>query len=368
MSNKNIPFVDLFAQYKSIKSEVDEAMAGVISTSAYVLGPDVKQLELEFAAYCGIGYAIGVDSGTSALELALHGFGIGPGDEVITAANTFIATASAISCVGAKPVLVDVDPVTNNINVDHINTVITNHTKAIIPVHLFGHPADMDPIMEIAKQHSLIVIEDACQAHGAKYKGKRMGSIGHAAAFSFYPSKNLGAYGDGGMIVTNDSNVADKIRMLRNHGEKEKYLHETLGYNRRLDTIQAAVLRVKLKHLDDWNKSRREHAALYNNLLIGSNVITPRVADYAEPVWHLYVIQVKNRDELRTKLSERGISTGIHYPVPIHLQTAYQSLNYKPGDFPVTEESAKQILSLPMYAELEPWMIKYVVDSIKELL
>lgn len=368
MANTQVPFVDLVAQYNSIKKEADEAMANVLRTSAFILGPDVKQFETEFAAFCEAECAVGVDSGTSALEIILRALEIGEGDEVITAANTFIATVLAISYVGAKPVLVDVDPVTYNIDVNQIQKVITKKTKAIIPVHLFGQPADMDPIMELAKKHSIFVVEDACQAHGARYKGKRTGSIGHAAAFSFYPSKNLGAYGDGGMITTNDSKIADAIRMLRNYGERTKYMHDILGYNRRLDTIQAAVLRVKLKYLDKWNEARRQHAARFNQLLQGSKAITPITAAFAEHVFHLYVIQVPERDDLRKKLGDRGISTGIHYPVPIHLQKAYESLGYQSGAFPVAEESAKRILSLPMYAELTSEMIDYTTQTIKELI
>jgi len=366
--NMKVPFVDLVAQYNSIKTPVEEAMFNVVRSSAFILGPDVKQFEAEFATFCEAEHAIGVDSGTSALELALRAFEIGPGDEVITAANTFIATVLAISYVGAKPVLVDVDPLTYNIDPTQITKAITKKTKAIIPVHLYGQPVDMDPIMEIAKKHSLFVIEDACQAHGSRYKGKRAGSIGHAAAFSFYPSKNLGAYGDGGIITTNDAKIAESIRMLRNYGEKAKYHHDLQGYNRRLDTIQAAVLRVKLPHLDAWNANRRRHADMYDELFTGSNLVIPTVASFAEPVWHLYVIQVDDRDNIRNKLGERGVSTGIHYPIPIHLQKAYQNLGYKNGDFPVTEKLADRILSLPMYAELTPDMVKYTVDSVKELL
>jgi len=366
--NMKVPFVDLVAQYNSIKTPVEEAMFNVVRSSAFILGPDVKQFEAEFATFCEAEHAIGVDSGTSALELALRAFEIGPGDEVITAANTFIATVLAISYVGAKPVLVDVDPLTYNIDPTQITKAITKKTKAIIPVHLYGQPVDMDPIMEIAKKHSLFVIEDACQAHGSRYKGKRAGSIGHAAAFSFYPSKNLGAYGDGGIITTNDAKIAESIRMLRNYGEKAKYHHDLQGYNRRLDTIQAAVLRVKLPHLDAWNANRRRHADMYDELFTGSNLVIPTVASFAEPVWHLYVIQVDDRDNIRNKLGERGVSTGIHYPIPIHLQKAYQNLGYKNGDFPVTEKLADRILSLPMYAELTPDMVKYTVDSVIELL
>ncbi len=311
-------------------------------------------------------HAVGVDSGTSALELALRAFGIGPGDEVITAANTFIATTLAISYVGAKPVLADVDPETHNVDIACVRDAITPRTKAIIPVHLYGQPADMDPLLALAREHGLIVIEDACQAHGARYKGKRVGSLGNAAAFSFYPAKNLGAYGDGGAVVTNDPKVDERLRMLRNYGSREKYVHEMKGYNRRLDTLHAAVLHAKLKYLDQWNEARRAHAARYEQLLAGSGVVTPQVPSYAEPIWHLYVIRSQQRDALRKHLSNRGIATGIHYPIPIHEQEAYRELGYKPGQFPVTEREAQEVLSLPMYAELTDAQIQKVADAIKE--
>ena len=365
---KRVPFVDLRAQYDSIKDEIAEAMSNVLQSTAFILGPDVKLFEEEFAGFCQTDYAVGVDSGTSAIELTLRAYRIGTGDEVITAANTFIATALGISYTGATPVLVDVDPYTYNIDVTKIEKVITPHTKAIIPVHLYGQPADMDPILEIARKHSLIVIEDACQAHGAKYNGQKVGSLGHTATFSFYPAKNLGAYGDGGIVVTNDKQIMETIRMLRNYGEREKYYHELIGYNHRLDTLQAAILRVKLKHLDAWNNARQQHAALYNQLLKDTEVITPKVEDFAEAVWHLYVIQVENREMLRAKLAEKGISTGIHYPLPIHLQQAYQPLGYKQGDFPVSEQLASRIISLPMYAELNADKIEYVTSTIRNIL
>ncbi len=311
-------------------------------------------------------HAIGVDSGTSALELALRAFDIGPSDEVITAANTFIATALAISYTGAKPVLVDVDPVTYNMDPTCLEEAITERTKAVIPVHLYGQAADMDPILELARQRQLVVIEDACQAHGATYKGKRVGSMGDAAAFSFYPAKNLGAYGDGGAVVTNDERIAQAVHMLRNYGQSKKYVHDLRGYNRRLDTLQAAVLLAKLKYLDQWNAARREHAQAYRKQLTGAEVIAPAAADYGDPVWHLYVIRAQDREGLRKHLSERGISTGIHYPVPIHLQQAYADLGYKPGMFPVTEQASDQVLSLPMYAELEPEQIAYVAGVIRQ--
>jgi dTDP-4-amino-4,6-dideoxygalactose transaminase len=361
-----VPFVDLAAQYGAIAEEIDEAIAIVLRRADFILGQDVRLFENEFAAFCEAGYAVGVDSGTSALELALRAFGIGPGDQVITTANTFIATALAISYTGATPVLVDVDPQTYTMDISRLEGAVTDHTKAIIPVHLYGQPADMGPILEIAQRHGITVIEDACQAHGAKYKGKRVGSLGHAAAFSFYPAKNLGAYGDGGMVVTNDERVAESVRMLRDYGQREKYRHVLRGYNHRLDTLQAAVLRVKLQHLDAWNAARCQHAQLYSELLADSPLVMPTEADYAQSVYHLYVIRVERRDELRAYLHDRDISTGIHYPVPVHLQEAYRDLGYRRGSFPVTEEYADRILSLPMYAELTPGLIEYVAVSIRD--
>ncbi|HEY2547168.1 MAG TPA: DegT/DnrJ/EryC1/StrS family aminotransferase [Candidatus Acidoferrum sp.] len=363
-----VPFVDLTAQYRSISREIDEEISRVIRRADFILGSDVNLFEEEFASFCEAKYAVGVDSGTSALELALRAYGIGPGDEVITAANTFIATALAISHAGAKPVLVDVDPHTHTIDVAAMARAITRRTKAILPVHLYGHPADMGPIRQVAEKLGLIVIEDACQAHGALYRGKRTGSLGHAAAFSFYPGKNLGAYGDGGAIVTNDSEIAKRLEMLRNYGQTEKYHHQFRGYNRRLDTLQAAALRVKLKYLGEWNAARRRNAKLYEELLEGTGVITPTEAGDVESVWHLYVIRTEHRDKLREHLVSRGISASIHYPVPIHLQPAYEDLGYKRGDFPVTEKYARRILSLPMYAELTSEQIKYVALAIRDFL
>jgi len=361
-----VPFVDLAAQYATIAEEIDEATSKVLHRTDFILGRDVGLFEEEFAALCETEYAVGVDSGTSALELALRAYGIGPGDEVITAANTFIATALAISYTGATPILVDVDPQTYTMDISGLERAITDRTKAAIPVHLYGHPADMDPILDLAQQHGLVVIEDACQAHGAKYKGKRVGSLGHAAAFSFYPAKNLGAYGDGGMVLTNDERVAESLQMLRNVGQREKYHHLLKGYNHRLDTLQAAVLRVKLHYLDAWNAARRRHAHLYDELLAHSSVAVPAEADYAESIYHLYVIRVADRDTLRAYLRDKGIATGIHYPIPIHLQPAYRDLGYGQGSFPVTEEYARQILSLPMYAELTPDSIEYVAETVRD--
>ena len=364
--HKQVPFVDLKAQYNSLAKELDRALLETARSSAFILGPEVKKFEEEFARYCQADHAIGVDSGTSALELILLSLGIGPGDEVITPANTFIATVLAISSTGAKPVLVDADPNSYNIDVSRIEDAVTEQSKAIMPVHLYGQPADMDEISEIAQKHNLYVIEDACQAHGARYKGKRTGSLGHAAAFSFYESKNLGAYGDGGMVVTNDEQIADSLKMLRNYGQSQKYHHDTIGFNRRLDSLQASILRVKLQYLDEWNEARRGHAREYNRLFQNSRVKTPKTMGNTESVWHLYVIQTNQRDALREYLSSRGIQTGIHYPIPIHKQAAYRHLGYHKGDFPVTEENTGQILSLPMYAELNSDQVKHVVDSTLE--
>lgn len=363
-----IPFVDLWAQVEPLSNSIFTTLENLIQRSAYILGPEVASFEGAFAEYCGVDYAIGVDSGTAALELILRAYDIGQGDEVITTANTFIATAFAISHAGATPVFVDINPNTYTIDVTEVYRSINSRTKAILPVHLYGHPADMGPIMEIAAKYSLSVIEDACQAHGARYRGMRVGAIGNAAAFSFYPSKNLGAFGDGGMVVTNDPRVNEIVRMLRDQGQSEKYHHELIGYNHRLDNIQAAILEAKLELLDKSNASRRRTAACYNQLLSGSGVIIPHAASFAEPVYHLYVIRTNNRDEMRAYLWEHGIATGIHYPIPIHLQPAYRDLGYKEGDLPVTEQYANQVLSLPMYPELSADMVEYVAGTVIEFI
>jgi dTDP-4-amino-4,6-dideoxygalactose transaminase len=347
----SVPFVDLAAQHAAIREETASAAARVIDTGEFILGREVERFEEEFALYCGCEHGVGVDSGTSALELALRAYGIGAGDEVMAPANTFIATALAISCTGATPVLVDVDAASHTLDATRLEAAITNRTKAVIPVHLYGQPADMDPILDVARRRQLVVIEDACQAHGARYRERRVGALGHAAAFSFYPSKNLGACGDGGIVVTNDKDAAKALRMLRNYGQEKKYYHVVRGYNHRLDNLQAALLRIKLKHLDDWNNARRFLADFYSRLL-KDVVRTPEPAHYCDPVWHLYVIQVKNRDGLQAYLGERGIATAIHYPTPIHLQPAYRDLGYQRGDFPITERAADRVLSLPMYPEL----------------
>jgi dTDP-4-amino-4,6-dideoxygalactose transaminase len=355
-----IPFVDLKAQYRAIRREIDAAMARVIERTDFILGEDVQLFEQEFAAYCRADHCIGVASGTEALHLALRACGIGAGDEVITCAHTFIATALAISQCGAKPVLVDCDPEFYTIDVAKIETAITSRTRAILPVHLYGQPADMDPIRELARTHRLAVIEDACQAHGAEYKGHRCGTLGDIAAFSFYPGKNLGAYGDGGAVVTNRQDLAERVTLLRNYGQRVKYEHLLQGYNSRLDTLQAAILRAKLRHLDAWNDARRRAAARYDALLANSPVATPKVAAYTKHVFHLYVVRTDGRARLQSAFDANGIAHGIHYPIPVHLQPAFGELGLGPGSFPVAERIAGEILSLPMFPEIRPEQIERV--------
>lgn len=361
---RNIPLLDLTAQYSSIKHEIDEAIARVIEKSDFILGTELELFEAEFGEFCEVKHCVSVDSGLSALELVLRAWGIGPGDEVITAANTFIATALAISNTGATPVLVDVDPQTNNIDLGAVRSAITSHTRAVVPVHLYGAPAEMDGINAIAAQYDLAVLEDACQAHGARYKGRRAGSLGHAAAFSFYPGKNLGAYGDGGAIVTNDAALARHLRAMRNYGQQSKYVHCTKGFNRRLDTLQAAVLRVKLRHLDRWNAMRDHHARDYGELLYGASVMLPHVPNHIRSSWHLYVIRSSFRNTIKNHLESHGISTGLHYPTPIHLQTAYADAGYRKGEFPVTERLANEILTLPMYPELDQPALERIAGAV----
>ncbi len=350
--SRAVPLVDLKAQHASIAAEVQAALERVMANTDFILGADVAEFESEFARYCGAEQCVGLDSGMSALELGMRAMGIGPGDEVITPAGSFIASSSAISFTGATPVWVDVDAKTYNIDPALIEAAITPRTKAIMAVHLYGQPADMDRILEIGLKHDLPVIEDACQSHGARYKGRRTGSMGAFGAFSFYPAKNLGAYGDAGALTTNDAELAEKIRMMRNYGQRQKYDHVYLAWNRRLDTIQAAVLRVKLRHLDRWNASRRTIASLYGELLEHSGATLPYESPDVEHVYHLYVVQVDGRERVQSEMAAHGVSTGIHYPVPIHLQEAYRAAGFGSGSFPVTEAAAKRILSLPMYPEL----------------
>lgn len=362
----NIQFVDLRKQYAPLKDEILSGIEQVLDGMQLFLGENVQKLETEFAEFCGVAHGIGVSDGTTALNIILRACEIGPGDEVITVSHTFIATTEAILLAGAKPVFVDIDPCTYLMDISKVEGKITPRTKAILPVHLYGQTVDMDPLMEIASRHNLRVIEDACQAHGAEYKGRKAGSLGDAAAFSFYYSKNLGAYGEGGFISTNDDELGDKIRKIRDHGSGIRYHHDLIGLNGRLDEIQAVVLRAKLPHLAQWNQERRGHARLYNELLSGTQVLTPTEGSNNVPVYHLYVVGAPQRDELQAFLKGKGIFTGVHYPIPVHLQKAIAFLGYKRGDLPITERIVTEILSLPMYAEISEIEIKYVVDSVKD--
>lgn len=343
-----IPFLDLKAPYLELKAEIDSAIARVVSSGWFIGGEEVEQFEKEYAVYCGADHAIGVANGLDALHLALRALDVGPGDEVIVPSNTYIATWLAVSQCGATPVPVEPDERTYNINPALIDAAITPRTKVIMPVHLYGQPADMDPILEIAKKYGLRVLEDGAQAHGASYRGRRLGAHGDAVAWSFYPGKNLGAIGDGGAITTNDADLADRLRVLRNYGSRVKYVNEIQGYNSRLDPLQATILRVKLAHLDDWNARRSAIASLYSRELAATDLILPRVPEWADPVWHLYVVQSSKRDQLQADLKDHGVDTLIHYPIPPHLQQAYRELGYKKGSFPVAERMADQLLSLPM--------------------
>ncbi len=361
----NVPLVDLRKQYAPLKDEILAGIGRVFDGMQLFLGENVQALEKEFAQFCGAQYGIGVSDGTAALQIILRAMGIGAGDEVITVSHTFIATAEAIVLAGAKPVFVDIDPQTYLMDVAQVESKINARTKAILPVHLYGQTVDMEPLREIASRHGVQVIEDACQAHGAEYKGRRAGSLGDAAAFSFYYSKNLGAYGEGGFIATNDGDLARRIRMIRDHGSERRYLHDLIGWNGRLDEIQAVVLRAKLPHLEEWNEKRRQHAILYAELLKGTPAVTPVECPGNKHVYHLFVIRAPKRDELQAWLKSQGIFTGIHYPVPIHLQNAFQSSGYQAGDLPVSERVVGEILSLPMYAELETDQIEHVTNAIK---
>ncbi|MBV9111240.1 MAG: DegT/DnrJ/EryC1/StrS family aminotransferase [Hyphomicrobiales bacterium] len=348
----HIPFVDLKAQYETLKDEVAEAIRGILDSARFIGGEAVVSFERDFAAYCQVRYALGVANGTDALHLALRALGIGRGDEVITTANTFIATAAAIVATGARPVFVDIDPDTYTIDPTMIERALTPRTRAIVPVHLFGQPADMDPIKDIARRRALYVVEDAAQAHGAEYQGGRTGSLGDAACFSFYPAKNLGAYGDGGAVTTNSAAIAERIERLRDHGRTTHYKHAEIGFNSRLDTLQAAVLQIKLQRLDEWNANRRRAAEWYAAELAQSRIKTPFVRRGSTHVYHLYVIATNERDAMQSKLEEAGVATGIHYPLPLHLQPALSHLGYRRGDLPCCEAMADRSLSLPMFAEL----------------
>jgi len=362
-----VPFLDLWLQHLPLMSEFNQAIQEVIESAAFAGGRFVTAFEEDFAAYCNVPHAIGVGSGTEARWLSLLACGVGSGDEVITVPSTFMATAEAITHCGARPVFVDVDEQTYTMNPDALKYALTAKTKAIIPVHLFGQPADMDPILEFGRKHGLYVIEDACQAHGAEYKGKRVGTLGDTACFSFYPGKNLGAFGEAGAIVTGSTELQEKIRVLRDHGQVRKYFHSVVGWNCRMDGIQGAVLRIKLRQLEVNNQCRREHAGHYAaDLQEVEGLTLPTEADYARHVYHIYAIRVNNRDEFMKSLMDEGIMTGIHYPVPVHLQEAYQSLGYELGAFPIAERCAAEFVSLPMYPELTYLQVEQVIQGVKE--
>ncbi len=361
-----VPYLDLGAQYRAIKSDIDAAVIGALESTQFILGPEVAAFEREFAGWCGASECVAVNSGTSALHLALLAYGIGPGDEVITVPFTFVATIAAIEYAGATPVLVDVEPRHLTMDPAKIEAAITTRTKAIMPVHLFGHPADMTPILAIARRHGLRVIEDAAQAHGASYQGRTCGSLGDAACFSFYPGKNLGAYGEGGALVTGDADVARTTRLLRSWGEERRYEHLLKGFNYRMDGIQGAILRVKLRHLDAWTEARRARAAEYRAALAGTDVRVPeeRVGD--RHVYHVFAVRLAGRDEARARLDAAGVQTGVHYPIPVHLQPAYRNLGGRPGDFPVAEQAADEVLSLPIYPELTSEQVSYVAGVLRD--
>jgi dTDP-4-amino-4,6-dideoxygalactose transaminase len=361
-----VPYGNLKAQYAALREEILAALDGVGSKAAFILGAEVEEFEREFSAYCGTKHCVAVNSGTSALHLALLATGVQAGDEVITTPNSFIATAEAISYIGAKPVFVDIDPRTANIDPGKIAAAVTTRTRAILPVHLYGLPAEMDPILELAARHHLTVIEDACQAHGACYHGKRVGSIGQAAAFSFYPSKNLGAYGEGGALTTNDDGLAALARALRSHGESRRYYHDAVGFNYRMDGFQGAVLRRKLPRLEQWNARRRQLAEIYRRTLAGAHLeFQERGA--GERVDHLFVVYVANRDAVRARLGERGVQTAIHYPLPIHFQKPYEYLGYRQGDLPQAERACERVISMPLYPEMTDEQAAYAAQVLREI-
>lgn len=362
-----VPFLDLKAQYASIKSEVDAAVQGVLHTCQFTLGNEVAAFEEEFASYCGSSLGVGVNNGTSALHLALLAAGVGLGDEVITVPFTFVASVAAVYYTGARAVFVDIDPRTYTMDPAAVEAAITPRTKAIIPVHLYGQPVDMDPILHVARQRGLVVIEDAAQAHGAEYNGRRVGGLGDMGCFSFYPGKNLGAYGEGGMVVTGNPELARKVRMLRDWGGEKKYQHVLKGYNMRLEGMQGAVLRVKLRHLEDWTEARRAAAARYETLFAGSGVPTPQTKPNVRHVYHIYATRTAHRQILQSGLQMRGIQTGIHYPTPVHLLPAYADLGYKAGAFPHSEKAASEVLSLPMFPELTAAMQEEVAGAVIDL-
>ena len=359
-----VPFVDLKIQYQAIKDEVMAAVSHVLETGQYVLGEEVSTFEKEFASYVEAKHAIALNTGTSALHLGLLAAGVGPGDEVITVPFTFVATAAAIRYTGAVPVFVDINLDSFTMDPEQVEKAITPRTKAICPVHLYGQAADLDPILDIARRHGLKVIEDACQAHGTEYKGRRVGALGDVGAFSFYPGKNLGAYGEGGMAVTNDDEAARTIRMLRDWGAEKKYYHQLKGFNYRMDGVQGAILRVKLRYLTQWTDARRAHAASYQGLLAGSGVVLPTEMSYSRHVYHVYAVRTANREALQRSLLAEGVQTGIHYPIPVHLQEAHADLGYKLGDFPLSEQAANEVLSLPMFPEMTPTQVESVAIAL----
>jgi dTDP-4-amino-4,6-dideoxygalactose transaminase len=362
-----VPQVDLKAQYAVLREEVLAALDRVGRGAAFILGDEVAGFEEEFAAFCEVKHCVAMNSGTSALHAALLAAGVKPGDEVITTPNTFIASAEAISYTGAKPVFVDIDAASANIDPRQIERAVTRATRAIVPVHLYGRPADMDAIIALAERRGIAVIEDACQAHGARFRGKRVGGFGRAAAFSFYPAKNLGAYGEGGALTTNDDKVAEAARALRNHGETSRYFHDFVGYNYRMDGFQGAILRVKLKRLDQWTARRREIARRYEKLLAGARVTLPQDHPGGESVFHLFVVYVENRDAVRSALEARGVQTAIHYPRPLHLQKAYAGLGHGPGSFPNTERACERVLSLPLFPEMSDEQVEYAAGTLAEI-
>lgn len=361
----NIPFLDLQATYVELKEELDEAVSRVLSSGWYILGAEVAAFEREFAEYVGVKHCIGVGNGLDALYLSLRALGVGPGDEVIVPSNTYIATWLAVSYTGATPVPVESDPRTYNLDPERVEDAITQRTRAIIPVHLYGQPADMEPIMAVAQRCGISVLEDAAQAHGARYKGKPVGSLGHAAGWSFYPGKNLGAFGDGGAVTTNDDDLADQIRVLRNYGSREKYVHEAVGVNSRLDEIQAAVLRVKLRHLDAWNERRRKVARTFLTELADTGLTLPYVPEWVTPVWHLFVVSTQWRDALKQMLHEAGVGTLVHYPIAPHLQAAYRHLRLGTGMAPQVETTSRQVLSLPMGPHLDDSQLQHTIGAIR---
>ncbi|HUI06851.1 MAG TPA: DegT/DnrJ/EryC1/StrS family aminotransferase [Verrucomicrobiae bacterium] len=363
----NVPYFDLKAQYGELREEILAALDRVCRNASFILGDEVVQFEKEFAAYCETKYCVALNSGTSALHLGLLAAGVQAGDEVITTPNTFMATAEAISYTGAKPVFVDIDPATANIDPKGIEPAITSRTKAIVPVHLYGRPVDLDAVLDVARRRRLVVIEDACQAHGARYRGKRVGGFGQSAAFSFYPGKNLGAYGEGGALTTDDERIAQFARAMRDHGQARRYFHDQIGYNYRMDGIQGAVLRVKLKHLDEWTAKRQRFSGRYRTVLANARVECPEDDPQNETVYHLFVVYVENRDAVRAALETRGIQSAIHYPIPLHLQKAYAPLGYRRGSFPHAERACERVFSLPLFPEMKTEQVECAATALAEI-